>query len=459
MSRLASLFRMSGDVLSQTASASLDAQVGSTRVVRLHVVHGPATGQQWLLDPSRPVTLGRVTAEGVTGLDDKEVSRTHLRLEFDAALGCFVVLDLGSRNGTYLNGLRCQRGSLSDGAVLRAGATVLIYEDVRVPTFSRLEPKPTALQGPSLGLQRVRADIGLVAPETMPVLLHGESGVGKELVAAELHRLSGRTGPFIPVNCAAISPELAESELFGHVAGAFTGAAKKSDGLVAAAHGGTLFLDEIADLPADLQPKLLRALATREVRAVGASVPTHVDVRIVAAAHRDLDEAVAKGDFRGDLLARLKGWVIHIPALRQRRLDVLPLARLFMERFRAGTELTADAAEALAIYEWPYNVREVEQLIRAAVVRAQGDKVRRVHLPTALQGLLLDRKFEEISQAPVPIELRVRRDEVPSREELVEVITHFAGNMAEVATFFGKDRKQVYRWAEKFAIDVEALRR
>ena len=160
----------------------------------------------------------------------------------------------------------------------------------------------------------------------------------------------------------------------------------------------------------------------------------------------------------GDLLARLKGWVIDVPPLRERKLDVLALTRLFLTRQRLQVELTADAAEALLLHQWPYNVREVEQVVRVAAVRAQGEPIRRGHLPPALADQLKDRAFKAPAAAPVPIDVRVPRDQVPTRESLQAVLEHFAGNMAEVATYFGKDRKQVYRWAEKLELDPKSYR-
>ena len=321
-----------------------------------------------------------------------------------------------------------------------------------------------ALVGNSQPMRRLRGDIAMVAPKGIPVLILGETGVGKELVAEEIHRQSGRPGPFMAVNCAALPEALAESELFGHVAGAFTGAAKRSEGLFVTANGGTLFLDEIGECPATVQAKLLRALAKGEVRAVGASDVTMVDVRIIAATNRDLAAEIAEG-FRADLFSRLSGWTQRIPPLRERKDDILPLAAMFLARVAPGVSISTNAAEALLLYHWPFNVRELEQVMGAAGVRAASvGRVRCEHLPEHIAAVLGARGMQreavsQYQQAAPAVALAVARDGVPGRDDLLAVISYFGGNIAQVAEYFGKDRKQIYRWAERYQIDVNAFRR
>jgi DNA-binding NtrC family response regulator len=325
-----------------------------------------------------------------------------------------------------------------------------------------LAPETPALLGPSVAMQRVRGEIGIVAPRSLPVLVLGETGVGKERVAAEIHRLSGRTGAFVALNCAAIAPTLAETELFGHAAGAFTGATHKHDGVLVAADGGTLFLDEIAELPPPLQPKLLRALATGEVRAVGKAEARHVDVRLVAATHADLHGSVAAGAFRGDLLARLAGWTLRVPPLRHRREDVLHLAGVFLARQADGAtnvRISAGCAEALAIYSWPFNVRELEHVLAAAAVRAVDGVLRPEHLPEPIAKPVLARGRPSDKPIETPLALLVPPDAVPDAAGLSLVADRFHGNVSLVAEYFGKDRKQVYRWAERLGVDLDTKRR
>ncbi len=258
-----------------------------------------------------------------------------------------------------------------------------------------------------------------------------------------MHERSGRSGTLVAINCGALPPDLVESELFGHVAGAFTGASKGSEGLFTAAEGGTLFLDEIGEMPLAVQPKLLRALATGEVRAVGASQARHVDVRVVAATNRDLSAEVEAERFRGDLFARLAGWTIEMPPLRRRRDDVLVLARMFLERAGAPVAMEADAAEALLSYRWPFNVRELLQVASAVAVRAAGgDRVLLDHLPREIRAPVETRRPLAAASVEPPLALSVRTDGTPSADELSRVLTHYAGNVAQVAAFFGRDRRQ-----------------
>jgi two-component system NtrC family response regulator len=236
-------------------------------------------------------------------------------------------------------------------------------------------------------MERLLAQVGRVATADVTVLLTGETGTGKELVARELHRLSGRKGPFVAVNCAAIPSELLEAELFGHTKGAFTGAVRGREGRFRAAQGGTLLLDEIGDLPLRLQPKLLRVLQEREVEPVGAERPVPIDVRIVAATHRDLAERVAAGTFREDLYHRLAALPLEVPALRDQPDAVGPLFELFVaaEARRAGRALRVDdgVADALRGRSFPGNVRELENLARRVVLLADGPTIRVSDLPRA----------------------------------------------------------------------------
>ncbi|MCY1269788.1 Transcriptional regulatory protein ZraR [compost metagenome] len=219
-----------------------------------------------------------------------------------------------------------------------------------------------------------------IAPSDAPVLINGETGTGKELVARHIHQLSDRKGPFIAVNCGAISEQLAESELFGHVQGAFTGATGSRSGWFEAANGGTLFLDEIGDLPLSLQVKLLRVLQEREVVRVGSRKPIPVDIRLVAATNVDLDDAVSAGRFRLDLLYRLNIVDVKLPPLRERPGDVRPLAEHFLRRYAKRLALPPQvlseaAIQALERYPWPGNIRELENVIHHALLVSSDDEI------------------------------------------------------------------------------------
>lgn len=224
-----------------------------------------------------------------------------------------------------------------------------------------------------------------IAPSDAPVLINGETGTGKELVARHLHLLSGRKGPFLAVNCGAINDHLSESELFGHEAGSFTGATGKREGWFEAAHGGTLFLDEIGDLPLNLQVKLLRVLQEREVVRVGARKGIAVDVRLLCGTNVDLDHAVQAGHFRRDLLYRINIAQVLLPPLRERPGDILPLVDHFLKVYSKRMQqplplLTEHAARLLISYQWPGNIRELENVVHFALLVAAEREIRPEHL-------------------------------------------------------------------------------
>jgi two-component system response regulator AtoC len=253
--------------------------------------------------------------------------------------------------------------------------------------------RPEALVGPSQAMQEVLRQVRKIAPQKVSVLLEGESGTGKELVARALHELSPRASlPFVAVNCGAIPAELIESELFGHVRGAFTDAIRTKKGLVVEADGGTLFLDEVGELPLALQPKLLRFLQEQEVRPVGDVRSRQVDVRVVAATSRDLARDVAAGRFREDLLYRLDVVRVRLPALRERLDDVPALAAHFLARYARlrpdlpGLALGEDARDALLAHRWPGNVRELEHALERAVVLADGALIHEQDLPDTVRA-------------------------------------------------------------------------
>ena len=405
-------------------------------------------------------------------LSDPRVSRAHASLELRN--GSPFVRDLGSRNGTFLNGKRVDESPLVDEDVLRVGDHVLVVTALAGDDVRRAVEAPPALAtmiGDGRGMRRLREEVARAATGDVPVLLLGETGTGKELVASELHRLSGRAGRFVPVNCAAIPEHLAEGELFGYVRGAFTGAVTDSTGLFGAADRGTLLLDEIGEMPLGLQAKLLRALSTGEVRRVGETAARQLDVRAIAATNVELIAAVAGDRFRADLLARLAGHVISIPPLRERREDVLLLAAHFLSRaleLRATTPndliartLSADAAEALVLADWPFNVRGLEQTLRAAATRVTEGRLELAHLgPTfrVSSGPDTPKGAAPSASSPLVRILEVRPEAVPTADELRVVVAHFSGNVTRVAAFFGKERRQIYRWAERHGIDLETAR-
>ncbi|MBX5483815.1 MAG: sigma 54-interacting transcriptional regulator [Myxococcaceae bacterium] len=327
-------------------------------------------------------TVHRLVAEAITVgkdescdlvLTDRYISSRHVRIS--RRDGMFQVLDKGSTNGTFIGSIRVFDVEVPIGTTLRLGQTELTIE----PASSRGEGTASSFEGIIGNDPAVRQLVDLierVAPSQAAVTILGESGTGKELVARALHIRSPRAGrAFIPVNCAAISRELIESELFGHEKGAFTGAASARKGAFEEADGGTLFLDEIGELPLELQAKLLRALESGEIKRVGASRPMNVDVRVVAATNRDLLQATRDGRFREDLYYRLCVVPLHLPPLRNRRGDVAAIADHFMKMFapRGQTvKFTQAALERLQGHHWPGNIRELRNVIHRALLLRRG---------------------------------------------------------------------------------------
>jgi DNA-binding NtrC family response regulator len=305
----------------------------------------------------------------------------------------------------------------------------------------REAPLPTTgssslLVGSSPAMARVQQRLARVAASEASVLIVGESGTGKELVARAVHGESRRRGaPFVAINCAAVPEALLESELFGHVRGAFTDARSDRGGLFAQARGGTLFLDEIGDLPLALQPKLLRVLEERRVRPVGGDVEVPVDVRVVAATHRDLDAQVRAGQFRVDLLYRLDVLRVALPPLRDRGDDILALARLFVARAaalesRPAARVGDDAAHALLAHGWPGNVRELRNCMEHAVAMATGDEIGVADLPDGMRTGL--------APAWPPLADVERR-------YIDRVLDHTGGNRSVSARILGIDRRTLMR--------------
>jgi DNA-binding NtrC family response regulator len=329
-------------------------------------------GRERVVNLPEALTLGKDPSCDVV-LADAFVSGRHLRVERRG--GRFHLRDLGSTNGTFLSGARVVEAEWIPGAAAVAGETEVVLEagdpeGAGPANFEGMISRDPAMRSVFQMVERV-------AGADPPVTILGETGTGKELVARALHRLSARReAPFIPVNCSAIAESLIESELFGHEKGAFSGADRLRKGAFEEADGGTLFLDEIGELPVDLQPKLLRALEQGEVKRVGATRPFHVDVRIVAATHRDLRARVRAGKFREDLYYRLCVVPISVPPLRARRGDVRGLAEVFLARAAPRGLPLAWSEEALArleSYDWPGNVRQLRNVVqRALLFRGEG---------------------------------------------------------------------------------------
>jgi DNA-binding NtrC family response regulator len=317
------------------------------------------------------LVIGTGSDSGLT-LTDPTVSRNHA--EISRTAHGYLLQDLGSTNGTFLNGVRVDRAYLREGAVLTIGKTELLFRSGPGDKGGR-ETEPSGfgeMVARSDSMQRVFALLEGLAASDVTVLIEGETGTGKELASRAIHDRSPRARePFIVFDCSTIPAELMESELFGHVKGAFTGASESRKGAVEEADGGTLFLDEIGELPLNLQPKLLRLLDGREFRRLGTTDTVSTNVRFVTATNRDLGLLVKKDRFRKDLLYRVSAARVVLPPLRDRPEDIPVLARYFMEgkgkTGSGGPALAPDAIAALKKHRWPGNVRELKNVLETAI--------------------------------------------------------------------------------------------
>jgi DNA-binding NtrC family response regulator len=438
-------------------------------VLALECSRPQALSARWSLAGLAAVHLGRgsdrrferTSTELMIRVPDRWMSSRHARIE--NSFGRWVLVDTDSKNGTVVNGQATRRAVLTDGDLIELGHTVFIFLE-RVPMHED-DPRDVDLAGAALvspGLAtllpeyaRELARLRDVAASEISVLIEGESGTGKELLARAVHALSGRPGQFVAVNCGALPANLVESELFGYKKGAFSGAQTDHPGLVRSADGGTLFLDEIGDLPPASQAALLRVLQEREVMPIGGTRPVTVDLRVVAATHRDLDDMIAGGQFRHDLFARLAGFRIEIPSLSERRTDLGLLIGLLHGRVFPSTPTSAhpgfdvEAARMLLRYPWPLNVRELEQTLGTAAVLAKASEVTPDHLPEAVR----------VGRAPgAPKPLALTDADQRQRDELVALLRDHHGNISAVARVMGKDRKQIQRWIKRFGLDTGEYR-
>ncbi|WP_338868371.1 sigma 54-interacting transcriptional regulator [Myxococcus stipitatus] len=396
-------------------------------------------------------------------LDDARLSRAHARIE--QAGGTWFVEDLGSHNGTRLNGRQLTgRAPLAWGDVLRMGDTLFVFAEASTAPMDG--QYRDGLVGKSAALTRLHRDLERAARHEQSVLIVGETGTGKEVVARALHELSSREGPFIALNCGGVAESVLDSELFGHVRGAFTGAATSRDGLLREAHGGTLFLDELGEMPPMLQVKLLRVLETRRVRALGGTQEVPIDVRVLAATHRDLVSLVNASAFRADLYARLVQWRLLMPSLRERREDIAPLALHLLGRMKAESRpVDAGFAEALLLHDWPLNVRGLLNVLSIAVIASDGGPLKMgmqvEHELKAEQRMLGARTHEPPSaeaKSSLPPTPRLARAVEPGPQELETLLRVHQGKVAEVARHLGCSRQQVYRWVEDFELALDHYR-
>ncbi len=310
-------------------------------------------------------------------VDSPTVSRQHARMEFVGS--GYLLRDLGSKNGTFIDGVRVMEAFLVAGARVRLGTAEMEFrlEDETVQVALSRSERYGQLLGRSSQMREIFALLAKIAPTRATVLVEGESGTGKELVADAIHQHSPRAAaPLVVFDCSAVAQELIESELFGHVKGAFTGAVAARKGVFEQAHGGTLFLDEVGELPLDLQPKLLRVLESGQVRPVGSGELRRTDVRVVAATNRNLEREVESGQFREDLYYRLAVIKVRLPPLRLRPEDIPLLVQHFLEDSgSAGVHVSFETMQRLQQHPWQGNVRELKNYVERAVVLADSGRL------------------------------------------------------------------------------------
>ena len=386
------------------------------------------------------VSVGADTTNQVV-LEDRYVSRFHCRLLPHG--GRWLLKDLASTNGTFLDGARIAEADVDAGARIRVGSAELRIEQ----TAPRLQATLPGLVARDPALAPVLELLRRAAPSSLPVTILGESGTGKEVAARALHELSDRSGgPFVPLNCGAISRELAEAELFGHEKGAFTGAITSAPGAFGAADGGTLFLDEIADLPSRLQVTLLRALEAGEVKPVGAPKPRCIDVRVVCATHQDLRLRIREGAFREDLFYRLRGVTLELPPLRARPRDILPLAEHFLPPDRS---FAPDARAALLAHPWPGNVRELRHVVQLASLLSEAQVIRAYALrfDDSPPRAWAPRVCEPGATAPAESTVELRGRTLYELEELAirAALARHGGNRRAISAELGIARSSLLR--------------
>jgi transcriptional regulator with AAA-type ATPase domain len=390
--------------------------------------------------------------------DDARMSSSHGSLQLQD--GRWVLEDPSSKNGTLVNGAIMRWAELADGSVFELGRCFFMFRtsmlagdppsqfagDIEARELPRLATFSPALAADYEAIARLAAS-------TVSIVLCGETGTGKEVIARAIHELSRRAGAFTAVNCGALPPALVEAELFGHRRGAFSGAVSDRRGLVRSSDGGTLFLDEIGELPVIAQAALLRVLQEREVLPVGDDRPVGVDLRVVAATLRDLDLAVDEDRFRGDLRARLAGHVVTLAPLRERLEDLGLLLAALLDRLTTRPVRFAPAAlRALLAHDWPDNIRGLEQVLRTALALAATDTIELGDLPATL------RRVRPTLPTPTPRSL-LPADDLGLRETLVALFAANDGNVLAVARALGKQRAQIYKWIKRFGIDLATFRR
>jgi len=432
---------------------------------------------------SRPFVVGRAPDCDVT-VDAPLVSRAHFVIRHGSKP---VLEDLRSVNGTRLNGRRIAAGvavPVEAGSLIEAGGVLFIVQDhaplelLSAPSRAPAEPRAAATPGVVVvdpAMVRLHDLIDLVARSTIPVLVVGETGVGKEVISAAVHLRSARADkPFVSLNCAALPEALLESELFGYEKGAFTGALQAKPGLIESAHEGTLFLDEVGEMPLATQAKLLRVLENGELLRLGALKPRRVDVRFIAATNRNLPQLVARETFRRDLYFRLNGITVPVPPLRERASEIAPLAQFFLAKAakqagRPCPSLSSEVLERLAAHSWPGNIRELRNVMERALTLCTEPSVRLEHVIVDPE---LPRTVEDTAASPAsatkpaPASRRsgapssaspdngrlLRMDEATERSLISRALDQCGGNQSKACEILGISRRTLISRLDEYGM-------
>jgi DNA-binding NtrC family response regulator len=440
----------------QDDSARCDARMGA-HAAHMRVVHGSSAGSVSEIRATG-FTVGRAADRDPAdlALEDRRISRRHVRI--DAGILGWHLVDTNSRNGGFVDGRPFEPGgqvALADGAVIRLGDSLLVF---RSSAPGVVDDDAAMFPGESPLAAAVRVQLRRLAAATGHVLIHGETGTGKEHAAQFIGRASA-PHPFVPQNCAELTGELARSELFGHVRGAFSGAHATKLGLIDAAGAGVLFLDELGELPLDVQSDLLRFLEDGTFRPVGSTELRRSPARIVAATNVALDDFVRSGRFRRDLLARLRASnpPLELPPLRRRPEDLLGWARRFAieasETYPAEL-FSAGASECLLLYPWPENLRELRGLVRSLAGGAH-EPLTPDQLPERLRAHRKALRGDDVERRPAVIAPATE----PTRDEIDAALRQTGGRMRTAAHLLGIDRRKLYRLCERAGIDIELHRR
>lgn len=452
----------SGDETTLTLSAEAPA-LAEAIPTYLRVVHPPAL-QGWIPLGATGGVLGRSDGgpEALPAIASGRVSRAHAEIQWHREVQRLSVRDLDSRNGSWLNGeaLGATPQWLDPGATLRLGDVILVCDQDLGLSLSAEDVDESIAPGASGVMRRLRAQIARLAPDPAPILVIGETGTGKEQICRALHTLSGRRGPLITENCATVEANIAESRLFGHKRGAFTGASADHRGLLQQAHRGTLYLDEIGELPLDVQPKLLRALEQGEITPLGAAGTQQVDVRVVAATHRALEEMVQAGTFRQDLRARLNIGQLQVPPLRDRRGDILDWTHRLHQGWATARGLgrvdpliwTEEAAYALVNHPWPDNLRGLKRVVHRLLI-TEGALATAAPISLATLKPHLEAAPSPTgptpAATPAPAAPSGPKPPKPDAEALADALSRF-GSVRATAKHFERDRRQIYRWIKEY---------